>query len=126
MGFATIETRITTEPIRIATTTELLVEKLAATWPGNPAEAATQIVTSLIATSPTGIRDESLWREVVSGGQIVSSLVVAQASDRATVAISVAYDTPTVGARIEPIGLRLDMARTGNTKRWTVIDIGYL
>lgn len=87
--------------------------------------AATGVVDQLIADLNIGtVPDADLWSGVVAGGRVIQTTVLAESADRATVAISVAFD-PTPGqAVLEPIGLRVELLHAPNG--WDVIAIGYL
>ena len=91
----------------------------------NVATAATRTVEQLIAgPGNAALTDADLWSAVVSGGRIIQTTVLAETADRATVAISIAFD-PTPGeAAFEPIGLRVELLDA--TDGWNVIAIGYL
>ena len=87
--------------------------------------AATRIVDQLIVGLSVGtVPNSDLWSGVVSGGRVIQSAVLAETADRATVAVSVAFD-PTPGeATVEPIGLRVDLLFGADG--WAVVAIGYL
>ena len=86
---------------------------------------ATRVVDQLIAGLSAGtVPDADLWSGVVAGGRVIQTTVLAESADRATVAVSIAFD-PTPGqAAIEPIGLRVELLHAPD--RWDVIAIGYL
>ena len=95
--------------------------------PNDPERAARGVVTALLgATSAHLTPDDLGWHDVVSGGRIVQTAVLAQAADRATVAVSVAFDPTGDGKSTEPIGLRLDLVRLDPASDWTLVAIGYL
>lgn len=86
---------------------------------------ATRVVDQLIAGLSAGtVPDADLWSGVVAGGRVIQTSVLAESADRATVAVSIAFE-PTPGeADIEPIGLRVELLHAPD--RWDVIAIGYL
>ena len=86
---------------------------------------ATGVVNQLIVgTSTATVPDADLWARVVSGGRVIQSTVLAESANRATVAISVAFQ-PTPGeGDTEPIGLRIELLQVPDG--WNVIAIGYL
>ena len=87
--------------------------------------AATGVVDQLIAGLDAGaVPDADLWSGVVAGGHVIQTTVLAESADRATVAVSVAFD-PTPGqAELEPIGLRVELLRAPGG--WDPLAIGYL
>ena len=87
--------------------------------------AATRVVDQLIAGNSDGtVPDVDLWSGVAAGGHVIQTTVLAETANRATVAISIAFD-PTPGqAELEPIGLRVELLHYPDS--WDVIAIGYL
>ena len=87
--------------------------------------AATRVVDQLIAGLDAGtVPDADLWSGVAAGGHVIQTAVLAETADRATVAVSIAFD-PTPGqAELEPIGLRVELLHYPDS--WDVIAIGYL
>ena len=86
---------------------------------------ATRVVEQLIAGLSAGtVPDADLWSGVVAGGRVIQTTVLAESAERATVAVSIAFE-PTPGeADIEPIGLRVELLHA--TDSWDVVAIGYL
>ena len=86
---------------------------------------ATGVVDRLIAGLRAGtVPDADLWSGVVAGGRVIQTTVLAESAERATVAVSIAFE-PTPGeADIEPIGLRVELLHAPDS--WDVIAIGYL
>jgi hypothetical protein len=68
--------------------------------------------------------DVDLWQATLNGGRIIQTATLHGAADRATVAISIAFETPLGGEGVEPIGLRIELRATRSD--WTVDGIGYL
>ena len=116
---AAITSSTTTSPTRaIATTAE----------PGSdPASAAaTIVVEAMIGGSvPPGLSDGALWVGVVSDGHVIQVATLSESADRATVAISIAFQNATDRAAVEPVGLRVELLRNDLTG-WHVLGIGYL
>ena len=86
---------------------------------------ATRIVEQLIAGLSAGtVPDADLWSGVVAGGRVIQTTVLVESAERATVAVSIAFE-PTPGeVNIEPIGLRVELLHAPDS--WDVIAIGYL
>ena len=86
---------------------------------------ATGVVDRLIAGLRAGtVPDADLWSGVVAGGRVIQTTVLAESAERATIAVSIAFE-PTPGeADIEPIGLRVELLHAPDS--WDVIAIGYL
>lgn len=86
---------------------------------------ATRVVDQLIAGLSAGtVPDADLWSGVVAGGRVIQTTVLAESAERATVAVSIAFE-PTPGETdIEPIGLRVELLHAPD--HWDVIAIGYL
>ena len=86
---------------------------------------ATRVVDQLIAGLSAGtVPDADLWSDVVAGGRVIQTTVLAESAERATVAVSIAFE-PTPGQEaIEPIGLRVELLHAAGY--WDVIAIGYL
>ena len=86
---------------------------------------ATRIVEQLIASLSAGtVPDADLWSGVVAGGRVIQTTVLAESAERATVAVSIAFEPTPREADIEPIGLRIELLHTPDS--WDVIAIGYL
>ena len=85
----------------------------------------TRVVDQLIAGLSAGtVPDADLWSDVVAGGRVIQTTVLAESAERATVAVSIAFE-PTPGQEaIEPIGLRVELLHAPD--HWDVIAIGYL
>ena len=91
----------------------------------NASSAATRIVDQLIGGLAIGtVPDVDLWVGVVTSGRIIQTTVLAESADRATAAVSVAFDGPGTRTGIEPIALRVELLHT--SAGWTVTAIGYL
>ncbi len=87
--------------------------------------AATRVVDQLITGVSAGtVPAADLWSGVVAGGHVIQSTVLAESADRATVAVSLAFEPTTGEPDIEPIGLRVELFH--GPDRWDVIAIGYL
>ena len=87
--------------------------------------AATRIVDQLIRGLAIGtVPDADLWSDVVTGGRIIQTTVLAESADRATVAVSVAFDTVGKRTGTEPIALRVELLHASDG--WAVTAIGYL
>ena len=86
---------------------------------------ATRVVDQLIAGLSAGtVPDAELWSGVVAGGRVIQTTVLAESAERATVAVSIAFQ-PTPGeTAIDPIGLRVELLHAPDS--WDVIAIGYL
>ena len=91
----------------------------------SPEDAASEFVGALIdgRTPPDDI-DSELWTVTLDGGRIIQTTALHTAADRATVAVSIAFDTQPGGEEIEPIGLRIELR--SQASGWTVDGIGYL
>ena len=104
-------------------------ERTSTTTPPSPNEspehAASEFVASLIdgRTEASDV-DVDLWQQTVDGGRIIQTTALHTAADRATVAVSIAFDTQPGGEEIEPIGLRIELRSLASG--WTVDGIGYL
>ena len=86
---------------------------------------ATRVVDQLIAGLTAGtVPDADLWSGVVSGGRVIQTSVLAESAERATVAVSIAFEATPGEADIEPIGLHIELLHTPDS--WDVIAIGYL
>ena len=91
----------------------------------SPEHAASEFVASLIdGHAEDSEVDVDLWQQTVDGGRIIQTTALHWAADRATVAVSIAFDTQPGGEEIEPIGLRLELRSLASG--WTVDGIGYL
>ena len=91
----------------------------------NASSAATRIVDQLIGELAIGtVPDADLWSGVVTSGRIIQTTVLSESADRATVAVSVAFDAPVTGTGIEPLALRVELLHTSDG--WDVTAIGYL
>ena len=87
--------------------------------------AATRIVDQLIGgLAIWSVPDADLWSGVVSDGRIIQTTVLAESADRATVAVSVAFDTASKRTGTEPIALRVELLHAFDG--WDVTAIGYL
>lgn len=87
--------------------------------------AATRVVDQLIAGLSAGTDpDADLWSGVVVAGRVIQTTVLAESAERATVAVSIAFETTPGEADIEPIGLRVELLHAPGS--WDVIAIGYL
>ena len=86
---------------------------------------ATRVVDQLIAGLSAGkVTDADLWSGVVAGGRVIQTTVLAESAERATVAVSIAFEPTPSEADIEPIGLRVELLHAPD--HWDVIAIGYL
>ena len=86
---------------------------------------ATRVVDELIAGVSAGtVPDADLWSGVVAGGRVIQTTVLAESAERATVAVSIAFETTPGKADIEPIGLRVELLHASDS--WDVVAIGYL
>ena len=86
---------------------------------------ATRVVDQLIAGVSAGtVPDADLWSDVVAGGRVIQTTVLAESAERATVAVSITFDPTPWQADIEPIGLRVELLHAPDG--WDVIAIGYL
>jgi hypothetical protein len=92
--------------------------------PSQADSAANEYVDRLIRDQTAPLPNPEIWAAVVSGGHIVQATTLAESADRATIAVSVAFETPIEGALTEPIALRLEMLMTA--EGWTITAIGYL
>ena len=91
----------------------------------SPEDAASKFVTALLnGRSEASDIDNDLWQQTVDGGRIIQTTALHTAADRATVAVSIAFDTQPGGEEIEPIGLRIELRALASG--WTVDGIGYL
>ena len=120
---ATLRTAPTSTGTRTATSTT--VAKPPAPSQSDPASAATQLVEHLILGSGTQpIPDFDIWSGVVADGRIIQTTTLAKSADRATIAVSIAFDTPRDGTITEPIALRVEFLHTFDG--WSVLAVGYL
>jgi hypothetical protein len=110
-------------PTRGAFTTDA-IHATPATSEVGAASSATEQVNNLIEGRYLSIPNVEMWAAVVAGGRIIQTTTLAEIANRATVAVSVAFETPIEGALTEPIALRLEMLIT--TGGWTITAIGYL
>ena len=86
---------------------------------------ATRVVDQLIAGLTAGtVPDADLWSGVVAGGRVIQTTVLAESAERATVAVSIAFEPTAREADIEPIGLRVELLYAPDS--WDVTAIGYL
>ena len=86
---------------------------------------ATRVVDQLIAGLSAGkVTDADLWSGVVAGGRVIQTTVLVESAERATVAVSVAFESTPGEADFEPIGLRVELLHASDS--WDVIAIGYL
>ena len=104
-------------------------ERPSTTTPPSPREspehAASEFVASLIdGNAEDSEVDVDLWQQTVDGGRIIQTTALHTAADRATIAVSIAFDTQPGGEEIEPIGLRIELRSLASG--WTVDGIGYL
>lgn len=104
-------------------------ERSSPTTPLSPSEspelAASKFVTALMdGRAGASAIDVDLWHQTVGGGRIIQTTALHTAADRATVAVSIAFDTQPGGEEIEPIGLRIELRSLASG--WTVDGIGYL
>jgi hypothetical protein len=92
--------------------------------PSQAASAANEDIDRLIRDQTAPLPNPEIWAAVVSGGHIIQTTTLAESANRATIAVSVAFETPIEGALTEPIALRLEMLMTADG--WTITAIGYL
>lgn len=90
----------------------------------NAAMAAKFLIEQLIEGHGLSIPKAEMWARVVAGGTIIQTTNLAESANRATIAVSVAFETPNEGALTEPIALRLELLHEANG--WIVNSIGYL
>ena len=92
------------------------------TAPDQATTAATAAVETLISGQDvTNLADAELWAGVVTDSHVIQTTTLSASSDRATIAVSVAFDDR---FSTEPIGLRIELLRIASG--WTVLGIGYL
>ena len=94
------------------------------TGPSQATSAANEDIDRLIRDQTAPLPNPEIWAAVVSGGHIIQTTTLAESANRATIAVSVAFETPIEGALTEPIALRLKMLMTA--EGWTITAIGYL
>lgn len=101
-----------------ATTTEVGTDSATA--------AATHLIEAMIGGSiPPDMPDGDLWIGVVADGHVIQVTTLSESADRATVAISIAFENAVDRASVEPVGLRVELLRT-EPAGWHVLAIGYL
>ena len=120
---ATLQTAPTPPATRTATSTTGAMPP--APSQSDPASAATQLVEQLILGSASQpIPEIDIWSTVVADGRIIQTTNLAESADRATIAVSIAFDTPLDATITEPIALRVEVLHT--LAGWTVLAVGYL
>jgi hypothetical protein len=116
---ATVASSTTTVPTRaIATTAEPGTDSASA-------ESASVVEAMIGGSVPPDLPDGALWIGVVAGGHVIQTTTLSETADRATVAISLAFENRADRAAIEPVGLRVELLRT-EPAGWHVLAIGYL
>lgn len=91
---------------------------------GSAQSAARRVITQLIEKQTAGVPDEQLWADYLDGGSIIQTTTLAEAGGRATVAVSVAYESSERAEIVEPVGVRVELHHSATG--WAVLGIGRL